>query len=308
MREAVQNIEREFKRFSGEEFLPLLENFIYFIENVSSNIVSFYIGGKAYDVYFFEYLKKLEVELEKVIDNLVIYKSVLLGAGYWTILDICEDSYSKVKSFINLHKYLRVGNIKGSYLDSNQVSYVLKENESLESVARKFSKEEGWIDIAIVNKLREEDYSLQGGELLKFSVPKGVSIYNTTITRDVLGDSSGEKVNGVDINKDISFTEDDIVYLSTKETFKQAIYILSSLKKGDNPEYLENGISTKLVGGNINSLAFPSLYRDIMFTFGNDDTISFVVVKNIKLEEDILYLEYEIISKYGQVEKGFIKV
>ena len=72
--------------------------------------------------------------------------------------------------------------------------------------------------------------------------------------------------------------------------------------KGDNPEFVSNGLSEELVvGNNINSISYPLLTRQLKETFRRDDSIDSMLINKIERVQDGLFLELSIYSKSGKL-------
>jgi len=55
-------------------------------------------------------------------------------------------------------------------------------------------------------------------------------------------------------------------------------------------------------------MAFPILFRQITDTFGKDDTISFVRIVGIKFEQDALFVEEEIQTRFGEIFNEVVRI
>lgn len=93
----------------------------------------------------------------------------------------------------------------------------------------------------------------------------------------------GESVYGKDLQKKLEFADDDLKVLGYKETIRQAFEIALNLRRGDNPEFPNDGLQSSLViGQNLNSILYPSLLRQLYDVFAKDDTMRSIAIVDVK--------------------------
>ncbi len=186
---------------------------------------------------------------------------------------------------------------------SVEVEYSTRQNQTLEQMVDELGSDDAqqdWIEIALKNNLNEEQYTTDGGVLLKINL-QGARTMRILSVVDIM---VGDRIYGKDISSKITFdsNENDLKVLNYKETLSQTVKILSSLKQNDNPEFPQNGIQKALVVGiNQNSVSFPVLLRQLYDTFGNDDTLKTFMITNIERKEDGLFIEFNIESVTGEL-------
>lgn len=307
MKYFLDNSSEEFYRITGYDIKSFFLQALQFEELGYPNIIISYYAGlniipnnKA-----FLSLTNLQYELKQIINLFINYKDVLIHGDFWDLLEQCENMQIYLESLSNASKYLRSAITKNNFSRAIEVDQILKQNQSLETLTKDLGYSEvdsidtAWINLAKRNDLREEDYTFEGGNKLQVSSINNLKIEIFNIVDTI----SPDRLLGIDLDRVITFENDDLKVLSPIDTFKQTISILSSLKKGQNPEFPGNGISHGgIIGENKNSIFFPALFRQITQTFSNDDTIKSIEFTNISYDGDSILIDINISSRLGDIE------
>jgi len=130
---------------------------------------------------------------------------------------------------------------RGSNFSPNpEVEIPFNQGQTLESIERdrigNSDWQNSWANLALKNDLREEDYTPEGGFLIKANFDFVASDFRINA---IVDSPIGDRVLGLDIANKIEFdvNEQDLVVLSPKDTFTQNANNLLNLRKGDNPEF-----------------------------------------------------------------------
>lgn len=304
----MKEIIDRFELITGFQLKAYLENFVFFIDTHQRNIINWFSGKtKIPNALSFDELNKLVKESLRLDEVIQVNNDRFDLMSYWELLERIEDIKIALKTIENSSKFLRSSITKNNFNPNFEMDYLVRQQETLENVSSKLgstNKQNDWVDIALRNDLKEEDYTLQGGKQLKVSLQGDIP---STIN-DVLASLVGESILGLDIKKKLTFVNNDLEVLDNIPTFKQAIEILANLRKADNPEFEENGISKRLVvGGNIVAIIYPLLFRQLFETFQHDDTIRSFQITKLERRQDALFIEAEIESKLGDlVSQGIL--
>jgi len=264
----------KFESITGYPLKEYFEDYISFVEDKQGQIIDWFSGNtEVPDAGAFDELNRLLKESIKLLEVVNLNRDIFETADNWQILESIEDIDIKLKTINNSSKFLRSAITSTKFEPNPEVDYILKQNQTLENVSTILGsddKDKDWNDIALRNDLREEGYTPDGGNKLRVTLQGG----NVTILRDVIDNIQGDRILGLDINKTLTFKDNDLEVLGFEDTFKQAAEILANLRKEDNPEFPSNGISTRfIVGTNIINVVFPLLFRQLFETFSHDDTI-----------------------------------
>lgn len=300
----------KFEKLTGKDLKVFFNAFIDFVENGSfQSIYNYYVGRSNMPENAFTRLDGLiniSTELEADFKN---NKSSFNNLAAWDILDNLQESINRLQTIKNLRKYIKTSlvNSSNSFGIRND-EYILKQNQNLESVAESELKSNDsnndWVDIAISNDIREEDYTKQGGNKLSIVYNNIGTVSNIEVVFDEL---VGEKVKGKDLDQHLTFILDDLKILDYQDTLEQAIDILIKLIKRDNPEFPNQGL-IKMVGVSMASIGYPLLFRQLIDTFSTDDTVSDFRIVDIKTEQDAVMISVDIEAVSGETINKLISV
>jgi hypothetical protein len=297
-----QDILDKYERILSIDLLSYLINYLSFVDKDAGNIVGYYSGEIIFNESSF---KKLDLLLENYHDliNLIkLNKHNFQSLEDWEILEELENIYGQLLLTSNCSKFLRSSILKGEFNLGVNKDYGLRYQQTLEMLSKDINDidpQNNWANLALKNDLIEEDYTPEGGVLLKINFLKNKQISEITSVIDNL--DKEEKIKGIDIYQKITFEDEDLKILSYDDTFNQTVDILLKLKKEDNPEFPDDGYEKELIGGNINMLQFPVFFRQLTSLFKKDDSIDSIALKTIRKEVDGFFMEFEITSITNQL-------
>lgn len=295
----------EFETITKYPFKDYLRSFDFFVKNNYNNIISYYSGNtKALDAVSFANLSSLIDETQRFFSVFSSNKNHLLNYKFWILIDTVEKIDNALQMVDNSSKWLRSTVSKGNFNPNPEIDVAFNQGQTLESIERDIlgsnDYQNSWVDLAIKNDLREEDYTSEGGFLIKANFENPSSSFKIT---SIVDNPVGEKVLGLDLDKRLNFADDDLATLQPKDTFMQNVSILINLRIGDNPEFNDQGINPSLVvGSNINSISYPVLFRQLSALFKADDTIKSFTINNINRDQDAVYLDFNVQSRLNDVQ------
>lgn len=291
---------RDITRYGVDQYLL---SYSIFVED-DLNAVTKYYSGILQDVpskqlKFLSNLIKESERLDQVINS---NRNAFKTTDFWDLLELIDNVKINLQTILNTPKWSRSSSTNSKAISKVETQVALRQRETIERMAGGtlgFGDEhQDWYDIAIRNDLKEEDYTPEGGTRLNVSTSNSKS-YSIVSVVDVL---NLDTMKGKDVNKRITWEDDDLKVLSGNDAFLQTVDILMNLKKGDNPEFVQDGLNKKLAAGqNINSVSYPILIRQLTELFNGDDTISSWSVINIDRVQDGVFVEMEIKSKSGEL-------
>lgn len=298
----IETIEN-FQRITGFDLEDLFSNVILFTTKMRNNILEFYSGeAKTPNIESFKFMNKIIEDTKVALVFMMQQKDYFNSIEHWILLEMLEDIRTKLLTTSNIGFYIHSSIQKNQFNTDIEREVKLKQYDTLEKVTKReyntnnFDNE--WVGLSIYNDLEETDYTTNGGIILKAIFPNRGNQFNLD---SVLGPLQGELLYGIDLDKKIQYVDNDKKILTPNKTILQAVKILIGLKQGDNPQFPGNGLSSALfVGTNVGSLSFPSIFRQMVNTFKNDDTIFSLVIENVRKEEDALFIDYNIQTKYGE--------
>lgn len=295
------NIVTKFRRIVRYDVAKYLNDYVDFIDNHRSNVFEYYSGdSRLPNTQSFEFLFKLLKESD-VIDSLIEQSKHRLNTPeYWELIDSLSQIKESLKTTENSSKWMRSIITKNNFSPEIEIESVLKQSQTIEQLSSSLgsnSSDNDWVQMALRNDLREEDYSTEGGTLILSSYRNKMRIN----VQSVVDNINGEKIYGADFDRKITFTNDDINVLSYKNTIKQTVEVLASLRSGQTPEFPLDGIQANLlVGSNRASVPYPVLFRQFYATFKRDDTLKSLRVKQIEIQKDSLNLSFEVETMMGE--------
>lgn len=279
MKEVTDN----FTDITGYNLATFLTDYADFMEQESQSIVDFYSGNTdILPASSVKENKRLIDETKKIESLFKSYQDSFNTSDYVDLIDMIGDIQVSLLTIKNSAKWTRSSVTDNRYSSNIEVDATLKQNQTLEQLSNEVGYLDGdndWTDIAIRNGTREEDYTSISGLKLKVSLQNNLRI-NVQSVVDII---FGESVYGKDLQKKLEFEDDDLKVLGYKETIRQAFEIALNLRRGDNPEFPNDGLQSSLIiGQNLNSILYPSLLRQLYDTISKDDTFKEIQIVDVK--------------------------
>lgn len=292
-----------FDRFKDRTHIDIQQfftDFVNFFDNYYQNITDYYTIGSELNSDTLIALSNLNTSAKQIKGVFNTLQSILSNYyDNWELLDQFEDCCIKIETVYNSNKWFRAN--KGLTFDSKtEKTFILRQNQTLTSLADEIGYSDpnnDWVELALRNNLREDDYTEDGGVNLKV-VFQNNSEYSL---KGVLAPITGQSIYGLDINKKITYVDDDIDTLDNTETRDQAFSILMNLFKGNVPEFIADGIDKGLTGSNINSFQYPIVIRQMSDIFAKDDLFKSVGISNIYREQDNVFMTVSAKTRVGDV-------
>ena len=302
-RETETDVER-FKRITSYDIANYYSLYVDFVNNYLVNINNFYSGNlNELPSESFDKLDYLDSQRRVISEAIVVNRDNFNTFEDWELVDEIESVLVNVLSFTNLDKYLRSDDSLNRFSFDPKSTYTLKPFETLENVSKRVigdvDFDNDYVQIAIDNNLAEDDFSIQDGT--RVIIPNKSTLQTSIFS--VVGSLNGENMYGVDLDKKLTFENDDLKTLSNNDTMLQTIDVLLNLHRNNNPEFPDVGYDKSLVLGQSRSainFILPVFLNPVKNTFTNDDTIASFEIKDINIENNFLYLDVEIQTALGQ--------
>jgi hypothetical protein len=284
-----------FEKITLIDIRAFFEEFVNFMDNDYDNIVALFSGNTTVLVSdSFENLRKLTEAQKDIID---VFDANASSFGYdgWILLELVEQIGQELSTTNNLDKWMRSSKTFSKF-SPGEINYMQRQGQTLEQIESQISastnSEEDWVALSLRNELREEDYTLKGGTVVKINLKNNNSIFLNSVVDNI---DSVEKTFGIDIDRNIKIVNDDLVVLSPKETIEQAADIAGGLNRGDNPQFPNDGINVKgFVGNSGAALAYPAVFRQLSSNFAKDDTFKSIEIIKVDKKSDARFIEYNI--------------
>ena len=292
---------QKFEKISNIDLTNFLQSSQRFFKVAFPEIQKFYSGSiSKIDKKYFTALDNLEVESTRILRFFKERKNSLDGIDFWDLLDTLEDIRTALQRTQKISKYLRSSIVKGRVQSGFVFKYQMSANETLEDVARNILGDKDFQNtaqsIAVDNDLREVDWNMDGETELELRS----NIFQNDLVTSMIDNTIGEKIYGLDLNKNITLKDDDLEVLGYRDTVDQTVETLATLSKGDIPEFPSLGLNGSIYKGeNFSQMNYPSIVREMTRTFNTDDLFKDFNVTGIKYEDGDLFINYEVNTKYN---------
>lgn len=297
---------QDFYSLTGKNTQDFFSKCLAFFQNDYTTIVYYYSGRvKSITSKPFKVFEELSLECQEILEVFQENSFKMSSSKWWEMLEYLEDIDSQFQTLRKINKWSRSSSMTVGYSPTAQISYPLLQNQTLERVSQDIlsssNPQDDWINIALENQLTEEDYTREGGNLLKLNFNRTI---NTGIVINSVVDSLvGKSIYGKDLDRRLTIQDDDLIVLDYDQTIFQAVDILSKLKKNDHPDYPTLGLRTSVaVGGNRAALNFPIIDRQMSATFLSDDTLKGFRINSIKVDQDNLLVEFQVKTRLDEIQ------
>lgn len=308
MMELTIEILREFKEITSKDIEMFFRKSASFFLIEYREISAYYSGNitnitsKPFNIF-----EKLKKECKDIFETIHLHSRQLNNAKWWLLLEQLEDIDSRFFTLGSINRWSRSSLTKVAYDPTIQIQYTLKQNQTLERVAKdvlQSNNPDKWVQLAIDNDLTEEEYTPEGGVNITLKYPKINKGLQVNSVVDVM---IGKSIYGKDLDKKLQFSpgNDDLKILDYDNTIRQSVDILALLKKNDNPDYPDEGLqSSVIVGGNRAVLNFPIIIRQMTETFNTDDSLKNFTITNMSVQEDNVFVNYEVQTRLNETYDG----
>lgn len=292
----------DFESVTKYDISQFLADYISFIEIDYSTIANYYSGFS--DINPKDELKRLDnliKEQNRVIEIINLNSNILANYEFWVVTEYIEDIGNALETAFNSDIWLKSSQTRDGFRRSVVMTTTTSQNQGLEELERDILKSndpDSWIDTALQNQLREEDYTLSGGYLIKVIYKNNSAIVLNSVIDNI---DTVEKTYGKDIDRRIIIdtVESDLTCLSYNDTLIQSAKILTDLKRGDDPDFSDRGLNFK--GGTIAALSYPTIFRQISGNFATDDCFKSFTIKDIKKDADAIFVEFEVETRSREI-------
>lgn len=295
----------ELKAVLGYDVKPFLKKVSIFLQGGYLEISAYYSEGKNIDGQNFETFFQLNNELETIFVKFVSSSRKMTKTYFFEVRDILEEIDRKFKFLSKVYKWSRSSESSFGYRGSTKVTYTLPQLQTLEDVSKNVEGDanfqDDWISIAFDNRLREEDYSVQGGQAVDLFFKNSISrVLNVT---SVVSPISNQTLKGIDFDNDFYFQNDGLGTIEGDVLLENTVYTLLSIRKGTSNSYPSLGIQQEvIVGVNRNLLNLPVLIRQIRELFNTDDTLKDFKLVFVNKQEDTTFINFEVSDRLGNIK------
>lgn len=277
-----------------------------FAETDYPQMISFYEGKTRFiSKGTFEKLKELESMKDDILSRIEQNKLHLSDTiESWDLVETIEEISSKIQTIRNTPKWSR-SSVDIDFNSQQIIEEVLKGNQTLEGLVYEkgsTDSDNDWVNVALYNQLKEDDYEYSGEK----SISLRVRFFITSQPINSVDIMVGDNVLGKDIHRDIIIEDEDLLTLLPQDTLQQCAEINISVLRGSLQEFPELGVTKEQISTNINSLQFPSIFRQLSEVFNQDDAFASIELIDYGIDEDSASMKFLIRSRTGgSIEQEF---
>ena len=282
----------EFQNITKFDLLSFFTQYRDFLQNEFSYLDNYYAGKtETIDISIVKNFNNLLLSSHTLIKTFSTFSSKLGSVGYWELLQYCQNLNDTLERITKLPKYHRTSKSPRGYKPFIQVESSVGSYRTMQDVADDIG---GLTDIELIlnNDLEERDYDIVEMSPVNALVDNSTAIVVTTILEPPVG----ERVYGKDINRKITFTNNDLQIVKYKENVEQKIEILLGMIKGETPEYPTLGFNAP--GQSYNAYSYPELIKDLKYNFSIDDLFDSVEIESIEFKNGDITMTCSIKTKY----------
>lgn len=296
----MEDIVIEFQEVTKYPLVEFLTKYRDFMLNSYPEINSYFSGETTtIDNSHLLDLKYLTNEVGNVMAQFKNFANKFDKCGFWELMDYISTLEDTIDKINKLPKFRRTSLTKRGYQPVIQVATTVGGFRTMEDVANSVKHlnqdNTNWVDLMLGNDLNEIDWEINT------LTPINVFINNTVdiTVNTILDQPIGTRIYGKDINRKITFVDNDLDVKEYQENVEQKCDILMSLIRGDVPENMLFGQNSSLmIGVNAKNFSYAELVKNLQETFLQDDLFQYVEVTKFDFREGTMQIYYEIKTKY----------
>ena len=296
----MESIVIEFQKVTKYPLVEFLAQYRNFMLNSYPEIDRYFSGETAsIDNAHLIALKNLTTECGNCMSQFKNFANKFDKCGYWELMEYIGNLEDTIEKINKLPKFRRTSLTKRGYQAGVQVSADVGGFRTMEDVAnvvQNLNRDNyNWVDLMLSNDLNEGDWEIDKLTPLNVLINNTVDVVVTTI----LDQPIGKRIYGKDINRKVTFVDNDLDIKIWQDNIEQKCDILLSLKRGDVPENMLFGQNAELtIGVTSKSFSYPELVKNLQNTFLQNDLFQYVEITKFQYENGSMFMYCEIKTKY----------
>ena len=283
-----------FDRLTGLGGVALLQAFSSFTEGSLPQMQAFFSGATdAIDNRHNVALARLTELSDEFESRLRLRAHMLTDSRMRAVAEGLEEIALAVAAYNKVDKFSRAtvrlpATTRGVVVEHTMLPGTVEEALRRETGTGDFA--DAWTEVARANRLRERDYDFRGGRSVDIVVEIGRAEAASPVVVDYM---FRENLLGKDVSAGFDFAEGDLETLGPEATFAQSVGILSTLTRGDVPEFPDFG-RDPIPGRTASYFAYGSTTRQLSEVMRSDPTVSYLRVNTLRLDGSDVFLEFEV--------------
>lgn len=297
------DIANEFQNITKFDLLQFFTDYRDFLQNDYPDVYSYYSGEtESIDVNKLNSLSSLLSKCNDLTRTFQTFAGKLGNVGYWELQQYCQDLKDTLERINKLPKYCRTSkSCRGykPYIQVNEDIGGMKTTQDLSEQLGDISEAE----LILNNDLKEEDWEIDKLSQVTAFIDNSTNLVVDTIIEQPIG----KKIYGCDINRKISFSDNDLSIVKYEDNVEQKCEILMELNKGDVPE-MPNFGKNVISGNSYANYNYAELISDIQDNFLQNPLFYSVDIVDINYRESDIYVTCEIKTKYVYSTTKSVKI
>lgn len=288
----IAKIANEFENITKFALLQYFQDYRDFLQQDYSDVYAYYSGAsESIDSSKINKIQSLLVMSNNLTRTFQTFAGKLGNVGYWELQQYCQDLKDTLERITKLPKYCRTSKTVRGYKPYIQVSEDIGGMRTIQDIADKvgdISEEE----LILNNDLEEQNY-----EIDKLSqITAFVNNQSNVVVSTIMEQPIGQKIYGRDINRKISFQDNDLSVVAYEDNIEQKCDILLNLNRGDIPEFPMLG--KNITADSYSNYNYAELVSDLRDNFFQDDMFESIDVVDIDVKEGDIFVTCNIKTKY----------
>lgn len=288
----IAKIANEFENITKFALLQYFQDYRDFLQQDYSDVYAYYSGAsESIDSSKINKIQSLLVMSNNLTRTFQTFAGKLGNVGYWELQQYCQDLKDTLERITKLPKYCRTSKTVRGYKPYIQVSEDIGGMRTIQDVADKvgdISEEE----LILNNDLEEQNY-----EIDKLSqITAFVNNQSNVVVSTIMEQPIGQRIYGRDINRQISFQDNDLAVVAYEDNIEQKCDILLNLNRGDIPEFPMLG--KNITADSYSNYNYAELVSDLKDNFFQDDMFESIDVVDIDVKEGDIFVTCNIKTKY----------
>lgn len=288
------DIANEFQNITKFELYQYFRDYSDFLQSDYSEVYSYFSGKiESIDNSKLTTLSNLLDRSNNLTRIFQEFAGKLGNVGYWELQQYCQDLKDTLERISKLPKYCRTAKTCRGYKPYVQVSENIGGMKTIKDLAEQLGSGITENELILNNDLEEGDYEIDKLSSITALIENQVNVVVSTIMEQPIG----KRIYGRDINRKISFKNNDLQIVEYEDNIEQKTDILLELNKGDVPEIPSFG-KTVISGSTYSGYNYGALVSDLRENFLQDDLFDSVTVTDIDYKNGDLYVTVNIQTKY----------
>lgn len=297
------DVANEFENITKFSLLKYFQDYQDFMQNDYSEVYAYYSGlSESVDSEKINKINSLLTRSNSLIRTFQTFSGKLVNVGYWELQQYCQDLKDTLERISKLPKYLRTAKTCRGYKPYIQVSENIGGMMTIQDVADKIGNitEE---ELILNNDLEEENYEIDKLSQITAFIDNKSNVVVSTIMEQPIG----RKIYGKDVNRKITFVDNDLSVVEYESNIEQKCDILLKLVKGDIPEFPKLGKNITISGG-YNNFNYAELLSDLKDSFLQDDLFDDIKIIDIAIDNGDIFVVCNIQTKYTYSTTKSVKI